>query len=133
MRIWLVLAALAALLTLAQLNALIASASVFPGMSVLGILEVLLPAEAAALFLLRWNELRTGARRRWGWLGLAAFASFLTLLILGSATLASHPAGLDPSGRAFAPGGPAIAPSGVVFILGGAAITAFAWWRSGRR
>jgi len=117
-RIWLVLAILATALTLERVNALLASASVFPGISVLGIFEVLVPAEAAGLFFARWWDLRLGTRRRWGWLLLAAFASFITLLLLGAATLASRPGGL--------------APSGLAIVLAGVAITAFAVWRSGR-
>jgi len=118
--VWLFLALLAGALTLERLNALLASASVFPGISVVGILEVLVPAEAAVLFLVRWLDLRTGHRRRWSWLFLAAFSSFLTLLIVGAATLASRPGGLRSAGPV------------IVLLLGGA-ITAFAWWRSGRR
>jgi hypothetical protein len=117
-RIWLVLAVLATALTLERVNALLASASVFPGISVLGIFEVLVPAEAAVLFFARWRDLRMGTRRRWGWLLLAAFASFITLLLLGTATLASRPGGL--------------APSGLAIVLAGVAITAFSGWRSGR-
>lgn len=118
MRIWLFLAVLAAALTVERLNALLASAGVFPGISVLGILELLLPAEAAALFFVRWWDLRTGSRRGWGWLILAALASFITFLLVGAATLASRPGGLSPSGLAI--------------VLAGLAITAFAAWRSGR-
>jgi hypothetical protein len=116
-RFWLVLAVLAMALTLERVNALLVSASVFPGISVLGIFEVLVPAEAALLFFARWRDLRTGTRRRWGWLLLAAFASFITLLLLGAATLASRPGGL--------------APSGLAIVLAGLAITAFAALRSG--
>jgi hypothetical protein len=118
MWIWLGLAVLAGALTLERLNAMLASASVFPGISVAGIFQVLVPAEAATLFLLRWRELRTGTRRRWRWQYVSAFASFLTLLLLGTATLASRPGGL--------------APSGIVICLTGAAIAVFAWWRTGR-
>jgi hypothetical protein len=117
-RFWLVLAVLATALTLERVNALMASASVFPGISVLGIFEVLVPAEAAVLFFARWRDLRKGTRRGWGWLLLAAFASFITLLLVGAATLASRPGGL--------------APSGLAIVLVGVAITAFAAWRSGR-
>src|SRR5437868_11243670 len=88
--IWLVLAGLSAALAIERLNALLASASVFPGISVLGILEVLLPAEAAVLCFIRWQDSRSSTRRRWRWLFLAAFASFITLLLLGAATLASR-------------------------------------------
>jgi hypothetical protein len=116
--IWLALAVLSGALTLERLSALVASASVFPGISVIGILEVLVPAEAGALFLVRWWELRTRGHRRWSWLLLAALSSFLTLLVVGAATLASRPGGL--------------APAGVAIVLVGAAITAFGWWRSGR-
>jgi hypothetical protein len=105
-KIWLVLAILATALTLERVNALLASASVFPGISVLGIFEVLVPAEAAVLFFARWRDLRLGTRRRWGW------------LLLGAATLASRPGGL--------------APSGLAIVLAGVAITTFAAWRSGR-
>jgi len=107
-------------MTLERLNALLASASVFPGISVVGIMEVLAPAEAAMLFFVRWWELRTGRRRKWRWLFVAAFVSFLTLLIVGAATLASRPGGLRSAGP-------------VIFLLIGGAITAFAWWRSGVR
>jgi hypothetical protein len=117
--IWLVLAVLAGTATIERLGAMLGSASVFPGISVLGIIEVLVPAEATGLFVLHWQELRTGTRRRWGWLLLAAFSSFLTLLLVGAATLASRPGGL--------------APSGLAIVIVGAAITAFSWWRSGRR
>jgi len=118
--VWLVVAVLAAALTLERLNALLASASVFPGISVIGIMEVLAPAEAAVLFFVRWWELRTGRRRKWRWLFVAAFVSFLTLLIVGAATLASRPGGL----RSATP---------VIVLLIGGAITAVAWWRSGVR
>ena len=120
MWVWLVVAVLAAALTLERLNALLASASVFPGISVIGIMEVLAPAEAAVLFFVRWWELRTGRRRKWRWLFVAAFVSFLTLLIVGAATLASRPGGL----RSATP---------VIVLLIGGAITAVAWWRSGVR
>jgi len=117
--VWLVLAILAGALTLGGLNALLASASVFPGISVIGIMEVLAPAEAAALFFVRWWELRTGRQRKWRWLYVAAFVSFLTLLLVGAATLASRPGGLTTTG--------------VAIVLIGGAITVFAWWRSGVR
>ena len=119
MWVWLVLAILASALTLGGLNALLASASVFPGISVIGIMEVLAPAEAAALFFVRWWELRTGRQRKWRWLYVAAFVSFLTLLLVGAATLASRPGGLTTTG--------------VAIVLIGGAITVFAWWRSGLR
>ena len=115
-KVWLVLAALAGAGTVERLVALIASASRFPGISLLGIAEVLLPAGAAALFALRWRDLRTGTRRKWGWLLTSALSSFVTLLLTGAATLASRPAGL--------------APSGFAIVLAGAAIAAFAWRRS---
>ena len=118
--LWLVLGLVAGALTIEQLNELIASASVFPGISVIGIMQVLAPAEAAVLFFVRWWELRTAARRRWRWVFLAAFVSFLTLLIVGAATLASRPGGL----RSATP---------VIVLLIGGAITAVAWWRSGIR
>jgi len=117
--VWLVLALVAGALTIEQLNELIASASVFPGISVVGIMQVLAPAEAAVLFFVRWWDLRTGARRRWRWVFLAAFFSFLTLLLVGAATLASRPGGLTSSG--------------IVIVLVGGALSAFAWWRSGLR
>jgi hypothetical protein len=117
--IWLVLALLAGALTVERVNALLGSASVFPGISVVGIMEVLVPAEAAMLFFVRWWELRTARRRRWRWLFVAAFVSFLTLLIVGAATLASRPGGLTTTGLAI--------------VLVGGAITVFAWWRSGVR
>ena len=120
MWVWLVLALLAAALTVERVNALLGSASVFPGISVVGIMEVLAPAEAAMLFFVRWWELRTARRRRWRWLFVAAFVSFLTLLIVGAATLASRPGGLRSAGP-------------VIFLLIGGAITAVAWWRSGVR
>lgn len=119
MWIWLVLALLAGALTVERVNALLGSASVFPGISVVGIMEVLVPAEAAMLFFVRWWELRTARRRRWRWLFVAAFVSFLTLLIVGAATLASRPGGLTTTGLAI--------------VLVGGAITVFAWWRSGVR
>jgi len=117
MWIWLVLAVLAVALTIERLIALLGSASIFPGISVVGILEVLAPAEAAMLFFVRWWGLRSGRQRRWRWLFVAAFFSFLTLLITGAATLASRPGGLTPAG--------------IVIVLVGAAITIFAWSRSG--
>jgi len=117
--VWLVLALVGGALTIEQLNELIASASVFPGISVVGIMQVLAPAEAAVLFFVRWWDLRTGARRRWRWVFLAAFFSFLTLLLVGAATLASRPGGLTSSG--------------IVIVLVGGALSAFAWWRSGLR
>ena len=119
MLVWLVLTLLAGAVTLERLNALLASASVFPGISVVGIIEVLAPAEAAVLFLVRWSEVRTGRRRKWRWLFVAAFVSFLTLLLVGAATLASRPGGLTTTGLAI--------------VLIGGAITVFAWWRSGAR
>ena len=119
MWVWLVLALLAAALTVERVNALLGSASVFPGISVVGIMEVLAPAEAAMLFFVRWWELRTARRRRWRWVFVAAFVSFLTLLIVGAATLASRPGGLTTTGLAI--------------VLIGGAITVFAWWRSGVR
>ena len=115
---WLVLAVLAGALTLERLNALLGSASVFPGISVVGIIEVLAPAEAAVLFFVRWWDLKSGRQRRWRWLFVAAFVSFLTLLIVGAATLASRPGGLRSAGP-------------VIVLLIGGAITAVAWWRSG--
>jgi len=69
------------------------------------------------LFFVRWWDLRSGRQRRWRWLFVAAFFSFLTLLITGAATLASRPGGLTPAG--------------IVIVLVGAAITIFAWSRSG--
>jgi len=117
--VWLVLALLAGALTLGGLNTLLASASVFPGISVIGIMEVLAPAEAAALFFVRWWELRTGRPRKWRWLFVAAFVSFLTLLLVGAATLASRPGGLTTTG--------------VAIVMIGGAITAVAWRRSGVR
>jgi hypothetical protein len=120
-RIWLVLAVLAGAWTVERLSALPTSGPGLPfasNISVLGILEVLLPAEAAALFSFRWWELRSRSRRKWGWLLAAAVTSLITLLLLGAATLASRPGGL--------------APSGLAIVLAGAAITAFAFWRSGR-
>ena len=119
MWVWLVLALLAAALTVERVNALLGSASVFPGISVVGIMEVLAPAEAAMLFFVRWWELRTARRRRWRWVFVAAFVSFLTLLIVGAATLASRPGGLTTTGLAI--------------VLIGGANTVFAWWRSGVR
>jgi hypothetical protein len=65
-RIWLILAILAGVLTLERLNALLGSAAVFPGISVLGIVEVLLPAEATLVFFIRWQDARSGHRRSWG-------------------------------------------------------------------
>ena len=120
MLVWLVLAVLAGALTLERLNALLGSASVFPGISVVGIIEVLAPAEAAVLFFVRWWDLKSGRQRRWRWLFVAAFVSFLTLLIVGAATLASRPGGLRSAGP-------------VIVLLIGGAITAVAWWRSGVR
>ena len=120
MWVWFVLALLTGALTIERVTALLASASVFPGISVVGIFEVLAPAEAAVLFFVRWWELRTGRRRKWHWLFVAAFVSFLTLLIVGAATLASRPGGLRSAGP-------------VIFLLIGGAITAVAWWRSGVR
>jgi hypothetical protein len=118
--VWLVLALFTGALTVERVNALLGSASVFPGISVVGIMEVLAPAETAMLFFVRWWELRTGRRRRWRWLFVAAFVSFLTLLIVGAATLASRPGGL----RSATP---------VIVLLIGGAITAVAWWRSAVR
>ena len=120
MWIWLVLALLSGALTIERVTAILASASVFPGISVVGIMEVLAPAEAAVLFFVRWWELRTGRRRKWHWLFVAALVSFLTLLFVGAATLASRPGGLRSAGP-------------VIFLLIGGAITAVAWWRSGIR
>ena len=119
MWVWLVLALLTGALTVERLNALLASASVFPGISVVGIMEVLVPAETAMLFFVRWWELRTGRRRKWHWIFVAAFVSFLTLLTVGAATLASRPGGLTRTGLAI--------------VLIGGAITVLAWWRSGVR
>jgi hypothetical protein len=116
--VWLVLAVLAGALTIERVTALLGSASVFPGISVVGIFEVLAPAEGAMLFFVRWWELGTGRRRKWRWLFVAAFVSFLTLLIVGAATLASRPGGLRSAGP-------------VIVLLVGGAITAVAWWRSG--
>ena len=118
MWVWFVFAILSGALTVERVNALLASASEFPGISVVGIVEVLAPAEAAMLFFVRWWELRTGRRRKWHWLFVAAFVSFLTLLIVGAATLASRPGGLTTTGLA-------------IILIGG--ITVFAWWRSGFR
>jgi hypothetical protein len=117
--VWLVLALFTSALTVERVNALLGSASVFPGISVVGIMEVLVPAETAMLFFVRWWELRTGRRRRWRWLFVAAFVSFLTLLTVGATTLASRPGGLTTTGLAI--------------VLIGGAITTFAWWRSGVR
>jgi hypothetical protein len=117
--VWPLLAVLAGVVTVERLGAMLASASKFPGISVLGIAELLIPGEATALFLWRWWELRSGARRRWRWLLLAAFSSFLTLVLVGAATLAARPGGLTPSG--------------IAVVLVGSAVTAFAWWRSGHR
>jgi hypothetical protein len=110
---------LAGLVTVERLGAMLASASRFPGISVVGIAEALIPGEAMAFLLLRWWDMRSGGRRRWPWLLLAAFSSFLTLLLIGAATLASRPGGLTPAG--------------IAVVLGGSAVTAFAWWRSGHR
>jgi hypothetical protein len=117
--VWLVLGVLAGIVTVERLGAMLASASKFPGISVVGIAEVLIPGEAMVFFLLRWWELRSRGRRRWRWLLLAAFSSFLTLFLVGAATLASRPGGLTPAG--------------ILVVLVGTAITAFAWWRSGHR
>lgn len=115
---WLVLASVAGAGTVERLVALIGSAGRFPGISVLGIAEVLLPAAAAALFAVRWRDRSTGARRSWSWLLVSAFSAFVTLLLLGAATLASRPGGL--------------APSGAAVVLAGGAIAALAWRRSRR-
>jgi len=118
--VWLILAVVAGALTIERVTALLGSASVFPGISVVGIFEVLAPAEAAVLFFVRWWDLKSGRQRRWRWLFVAAFVSFLTLLIVGAATLASRPGGLRSAGP-------------VIVLLIGGAITAVAWWRSGVR
>ena len=120
MLVWLILAVVAGALTIERVTALLGSASVFPGISVVGIFEVLAPAEAAVLFFVRWWDLKSGRQRRWRWLFVAAFVSFLTLLIVGAATLASRPGGLRSAGP-------------VIVLLIGGAITAVAWWRSGVR
>jgi len=116
--VWLILAVVAGALTIERVTALLGSASVFPGISVVGIFEVLAPTEAAVLFFVRWWDLKSGRQRRWRWLFVAAFVSFLTLLIVGAATLASRPGGLRSAGP-------------VIVLLIGGAITAVAWWRSG--
>ena len=69
MLVWLILAVLAGALTIERVIALLGSASVFPGISVIGIFQVLAPAEAAMLFLVRWWDLKSanaaGAGSSW--------------------------------------------------------------------
>src|SRR5438093_12262534 len=98
MWIWLVLAVLAVALTIERLIALLGSASIFPGISVVGILEGLAPAEAAMLFFVRWWDLRSGRQRRWRWLFVEAVFSFLTLIISVAAILVAISGGLSAGG-----------------------------------
>jgi hypothetical protein len=119
MWIWLIAAVFAGALTVERLNAMLGSATTFPGISVVGIVEVLLPAEATGLLLIRWQDARRHQRRSWGWLLLAAFGWFMVFLIVGTALLASRPGGLAPSGLL------------VVLVIG--TLAAFASWRSMRR
>jgi asparagine N-glycosylation enzyme membrane subunit Stt3 len=116
--VWLALAALGSVATLWQLDRLLASSSTFPGISVLGIAQVLVPAEATLLAWLRWIERSRTPRRRWGWLMLGALFGFVSLLLVGTGLLASRPPGL--------------APTGLALVLGGVALAAFCWWRSDR-
>jgi hypothetical protein len=115
---WLVLAAVGGVGTLWQIDRLIASASQFPGISVLGIAQTLLFAEVTFVAWLRWSERSRASPRRYGWILLAAASALVGLLTAGTGSLASRPPGL--------------APGGLALVLVGLALAAFAWWRSGR-
>jgi hypothetical protein len=117
-QVWLVLALIAAALAIERMVALLISAREFPGISVLGIVEVLFPIELSVLSLIRWRDLRVAEPRRWGWLLLAALSAFVALLLIATATLASRPPGL--------------APTGLAVVLAAATIAALAWQRSRR-